>query len=195
MSAKNKPQLSFFKTRPVLVYSLILTMVFAGLGVFRSMHVTNVSAEVATQDAEGARLRENVRDSAKLPGQLEELTNVNAAIRSRLVDPNDLAGNQQYCYKFETESGVRLVDLRRISNNQISAGTNAKPGIYSSLTYAMSVQGTYEQVLAYLRKLESGPRFCRILDGNLVLQNNQNSNDNPRPLLMLSLTVEFLAMQ
>jgi len=48
----------------------------------------------------------------------------------------------------------------------ISQGAISKPAaknLYGGVAFTVSVTGTLNQVLDYLRRLENGPRYCRVM--------------------------------
>ena len=78
---------------------------------------------------------------------------------ARLIRASDIGINQQYFYRLETESGVKLVDLRQGARGTPKGGT-------VPISFTVSAQGDYAQVLAFLRALENGAHFCRVQSGS-----------------------------
>ena len=70
----------------------------------------------------GERIDANLKNGVQLTEQLAAITAARKQIEARLVRPDELAKNQQFFYKLEAETGIKLIDLRQ---NQVPA---AKPG-------------------------------------------------------------------
>jgi hypothetical protein len=81
------------------------------------------------------------------------------------VRADELAKNQQYFYKVESETAVKLVDIRQ---NPPTNKPKAKT-LYQPVSYSVVIRGTYAHVLDFLRRLESGQRFCRITSASINL--------------------------
>jgi hypothetical protein len=144
---------------------------------------------------ESRRLKSNITNSAQLKEHLAALELANSKVSQRLVRAGDLATNQQYFYKIESETGVKLTDLRPGSGpiQPVGKGAVAK-ALYPSVPYACSVQGTYGQILDFLRKLEEGEHFQRILSANVSLSGGSSDDaaSAADPMLTLVISIEFL---
>jgi Tfp pilus assembly protein PilO len=145
-----------FKKHPV-GFSCGLTCVILGaLLYFRADKITEGQAAYTAKSAEAAAYIANVRNSENLAKQVAELQALSKEMDSRLIRPGQLAVNLQYFYKLEAENEVKLADIR-----QGNAPKNAK-SMYVGIPYAFSVQGSFKQLVTFLRKLETGPHFCHI---------------------------------
>jgi hypothetical protein len=123
------------------------------------------TAEMEAKSNEGQRLAENIKNSFQLPEQLEALKAANREIESRIIRVGQLANNQQYFFRLESETGVKLLDLRQAQPPR-TAPLAAKAG-NQPVGFNVSVQGSYAQVMDFLRRLESGIHYCRILTAEL----------------------------
>ncbi|MEO6004513.1 MAG: hypothetical protein ABIZ04_09140 [Opitutus sp.] len=157
----------------------ILTAAVAGAGAYVvSDRVVQARELLAQKTVDGERLETNVRDAGQLPEQLEALTSAVAKIQAKLIRAGQLANNLQYFYRLETESGVELLDVRP---------TGSVKGPYQGVGFNVSVKADYLTLLGYLRRLENGPHFCRILSTGIAAP----SPDRAGPLT-LSLSLELL---
>jgi hypothetical protein len=173
-------------------FSLLLLAVYC----FRQDAIPQSETLLADRTAESRRLRANITNSASLKEHVAALEEANRKVDQRLVRLADLAKNQQYFYKIEAETGVKLTDLRPGS---VSNSTAAKPvaGIkkhYSSVPYSCSVQGTYNQLLAFLRKVQGGEHFQRILTATVSMAGSSGEDEAAAadPVLSLTINIEFL---
>ena len=98
-----------------------------------------------------------------------------------------LAINQQYFYRLESETGVKLLDLRQ--NPVPAAKLGAKNGGYLGVPYNISIQGTFPQVIAFLRRLEHGRHFTRF---NTVSIAKSVGSEATADTLTVALNIELL---
>lgn len=160
----NAEFVELIKRNPIRVISGVLA-VLCGAGVYYVNDRIDIATQtLAQKTAEGDRLATNVKFSAQLPEQLEALTAANAAIQARAIQASQLANNLQYFYRLETESGVELIDLRQITVMTRSSKTSA-----NGVGFAISVKGDYATLLGWLRRLENGPHFCRVMTASMGL--------------------------
>ncbi|MEO7600309.1 MAG: hypothetical protein ABIV50_15350 [Opitutus sp.] len=154
--------------------------ILSGVGIYLVNGKIEETQTLLTQkSAEAERLAANVRDGAQLPEQVNALTAAGAKIQARMIKASQLANNLQYFYRLENESGVELLDVR-----QTTSGTkNAAGGV----GFAVSVKGDYPTLLGYLRRLEGGPNYCRIVSTSIAAPTPDRSG-----LLTLSLNLELL---
>ncbi|ATC64510.1 hypothetical protein CMV30_11410 [Nibricoccus aquaticus] len=171
--------------------SLLLTVVYF----FRQGSVPESEALLAERTTESRRLKSNISNSASLKDHVMALVDANRKVEQRLVRAADLAKNQQYFYKIESDTGVKLTDLRPGGS---IVSTAAKPVAgpkrhYSSVPYSCTVQGTYSQLLAFVRKLEQGEHFPCILNATVnVGSGSEDDASSADPILTLSIGIELL---
>ncbi len=99
----------------------------------------------------------NVRNAAglSLAKQTEAMQRAVKQLDGRLVKASQLATNLQYFYRLESETGVKLTDLRP---NQAPRGSS---GFYIGVPYTVTLQGTFKQVMEFLQRIESGKHFSK----------------------------------
>ena len=133
--------------------------------------------------AEGERLHANVINAVQLPEQLAAITAAREEIEKRLIG-GEMARNQQYFYKLETATGVKLVSISQ------APVARAKPGAKATLVgiaFTVSLQGSYPTVLDYIRRLENGIHYCRI--NSVSITGTSNNRAGP---LSVSLSLDLL---
>lgn len=157
MSIDTKIIVARGKKYPVLVVCVGLSIAFSLLLYLRSDLSAQQQAELDRLTAEGKRYRDNVSNSSQLQEQLDFMIQANQAVKTRALNPDGLAENLQYFYRLESETGVKYRDLRPGAK-----AVAAKDATYVPISYAVNVDGTYAQVITYLKHLEQGAYFCRI---------------------------------
>jgi len=182
------------KKRPFTAICGVLALVLAGTYFFRHGSIAESEAVLEQKTTENRRLKGNVANSAQLKDQVDALEDASAKIAQRLMRAADLAKNQQYFYKIESETGVKLADLRPGATAAPAAGKAAPKTLYSSVPYTCTVRGTYPQLLDFLRKLERGEHFQRIKTATISLGGGTGEDDasSADPTLSLIIAVEFL---
>lgn len=130
----------------------------AGLMLYFTSDQTEERQSTYDQKAtEVTKIETNIRNSDKLREQSAAMLAASHELEARLMHAGQLAVNQQYFYRLEGETGVKLLDLRQ--GNVPAAKAGAKTGLYVGVPYNVSIQGGFPQVLAFLRRLETGRHF------------------------------------
>ncbi|MCX6951988.1 MAG: hypothetical protein NTV51_07460 [Verrucomicrobia bacterium] len=148
---------AFVRRFPYCAVCTVVTLALAGATWFFIQQ--NADLEIIRE----ARAKEGDEMFALLVGgstQREELAAVREAVRrieENLVVESNLAENQFYFYKFEEQTKVRLPELHPLTSP--ASDTSA---LYRRVPYTLRVAGTYEQVVAFLFAIETGPRLASI---------------------------------
>jgi Tfp pilus assembly protein PilO len=191
-----KDLIASLKKHPFTAICGGLSLLLLGGYFFRQGNIPEAEALLAQRTSESRRLKANITNSASLKDHVAALEDANAKVQQRLARAGDLAKNQQYFYKIEADTGVKLTDLRP-GGSAASGAVKAAAGVkkyYSAVPYSCTVQGTYSQLLAFLRKLEQGEHFPRVLNATVSMSGSAGGDDaaDADPILSLSLGIEFL---
>lgn len=147
--------LAMIKKQPIGFACGLLCVICAALLYFRGGKIAEYRAAYEAKSAEATKILANVRNSEKLPAQVSEIQALSKEMESRLIRAGQLGVNQQYFYKLEAETEVKLIDVRQ--GNMPKGGKSP----YAGIPFTVTVQGSFKQVLFFLQKLENGPHFCR----------------------------------
>jgi hypothetical protein len=152
------------KKNPVGWSSMLLSIIALAIVMFRFGNLGSVQTTLSEVTLDGDRLKANVAFGASLGEHLDRLTSMNEVISGRLVRSNELAINLQYFYKLESETGVKLLDLRQLDASPLkgSRGNN-----YSVVPYSVRLQGRFQNILLFIKRLEEGTYYTRILTANV----------------------------
>jgi hypothetical protein len=158
-------------------------LIIAGI-YFRSDQLPQAQELLSQKTAQGEKITMNIKYAAQLKEQTDAVIAANKEIEGRVVRASQLGANTGYFYKLESETGVKMIDLR-----QTTPSTVAKPakGSYLPVAFAVTVQGELNQLLEWLRQLENGAHYARVM--NATLSGNSQIRNNP---LTLALTLELL---
>lgn len=181
----NEELFAYIKKNPIPVACGVL-IVLIGLGFyFRSGTFPEEEATLGVKSGEADKYTLNITNSAQLKEQLDALIAANKTIQGRLTRASEQGVNSQYFYKLQRETGVKLVSF-----SQSPAGSaKGSKAAYIPVGFNVSVQGTLPQILDFLRQLEGGTHYVRVLTANF--QANATARNSP---LTLSLTLEMLGL-
>jgi len=176
------------KANPISVAcgALALTL---GVGIYlRSDRVPERGALLEQKAMLGERIDANLKNGVQLAEQFAAISAARQQIETRLVHPDEIAQNLQFFYKLESETGIKLIDLRQ---NVIPGKSNAKGRVgYAGIGYAVTVRGDYARLLDFLHRLESNQRFCRVMTASMTASGSSDKDRGGE--LTLSLALELL---
>lgn len=151
--------LALIKKQPI-AFACGLVAVLCGIAFyFRSDVVDEAQRLFEEKDKESQKIALNARHTTGLAEQVQEIQAAAKQLESRLVHAGDLANNLQFFYRLENETGVKLIDVRQ--NSQPAAKQNAPKTLFVPVSFNLTLQGTYPQIWAFLRLVETGPHFAR----------------------------------
>lgn len=175
------------KKQPVGFACGIVCLLCLGWLYYRSGAIDQRQQEYDAKAAEAATMISNVSLSKSLPTEVAELQAATKELESRLVRAGQLALNQQYFYRLEAETDVKLLDVR--------PNTPPKPKAnYVGIPYNVNVQGSYKNVMNFLQRLENGRAFCRIYIANFTKAAGSSEGGAPSAstTVTLALTLDLL---
>lgn len=148
------------KKNPISVGCGALALVLGVAVYFRGGGLPEAERALEEKSSEGQRLSANVKNGAQLAEQLAALVAADKELAVRLVRAGQLVNNTQYFYRLVADTGVSLVDFRQ---NPPPGGKAASKGVFAPVGFSITVQGEYVQLIAFLRHLEGGAHFSRVL--------------------------------
>lgn len=158
----------------------------------RSEQIERLEADHDDLNVRHSRIIKNFKYGSELQADLEEMREMKNEGESRLFRPENLAVNQRYFYQIESATGVSLRNLKQIivppptGKGSKAARKKAAKLMYRSISYSITVSGSYEQILNFLKKIEGGNAFVRL--SGLVI-NSSRSNENAGIDLQLGIDV------
>lgn len=174
---------AFIKRNPISFGCGVLSVLMAVALYLRGDEIPGAEAELGLKTGDGDRIGLNIKYSAQLKEHADTIAAATKDIEARLIRTTQLGTNTQYFYKLEGDTGVKIIDLRQIT---APAAKSAK-GEYVPVPFAVSVQGSLPQILEFLRQLETGAHYCRVLTASFSgVSANRNS------ALTLGLSLELL---
>lgn len=196
MTAIKRPD--FLKKHPVALVCSLLCVGLALAIYFRKDAQVQALAELDDKIAQGSHLKENVDNanslnkSDRLDEQYAALTQVIQSIEARLVHADQLAINLQYFYKLESETQTKLTNLSQ--TGVVASRRNPGKTSYVSVAYAIGVQGTYPQLLDFVRRVENGDHFSRVVGMVFSFTGDDESAPQSTGNISLNLNLELLGL-
>jgi Tfp pilus assembly protein PilO len=172
---------AFVRRYPVAVASLVIILLLGGANYYLWHHHRELVRAHDETRRKGEAMQLAITDHARLTAHLAATNEALAFIDQSLITEGDLAENLGYFYQMESASRVRLSQLGQLSSQPVAEGSP-----YKSIPFSLRANGTYPQVMRFLRELETGPRLLRINAFTL------NRADPLSGTLSLDLNVEIL---
>ena len=148
--------LALIKKNPIITVCVVLTIALAATIYLRSDAIPDANNTLDQKSTEAQRYALNIANAVQLKDHLEALKAANKVVESRMVHASDIGINQQFFYKLESDSGVKLTDLRQ---GRVMPTKTA----YAPIEFNVSLQGDFPAVLKFLRELEDGAHYCRVV--------------------------------
>lgn len=183
MSISNEQLLAFIKKNPIGVGCGLLSLALAAAIYYRADLIPAAAAELDQKGALSDRLAANLKYGKDLPEQLQQFTEDNKAVSSRLINVSDILTNQQYFYNLETVTGTKIVQTQITTAAQLKSVKTA----FVPIAFNLNVTGTYPQLLDLLGRLENGLHFARVLNARFTRAAGSNGD-----MLSLNLNVDLL---
>ncbi|MBI5768015.1 MAG: hypothetical protein HZA93_09480 [Verrucomicrobia bacterium] len=183
----NEELVAVVKKNPLGIGCGVLSLALFGGWYYRSGDVPAVEQEVAQKAAEAQRYELNLIHAKSLPEQHEALVAANKEVDARLVRASQLGKNVQFFYKLESESGAKLTTDPRQAPLAPPAKNAAKTA-YNPVAFSVTVSGDLPQLLRFLRRLESGVHYSRVLGASCTVPQERSLP------LTLNLSLELLGL-
>ena len=180
----NEQLMAAIKRRPLGVTCFLLSCALVAAIYFRHGALPEAEQLLAQKTDENQKIGLNVSYSAQLKDQTEAIEAFNKEIAARIIRASQLGNNTQYFYTLESDTGVKLLDLRQTTPSIV-----AKPakGSFLPVAFSITVQSDLNHVLTFLRQLENGTHYCRVLTA--TCSGNAATRSAP---LTLALSLELL---
>jgi hypothetical protein len=185
----NEELIALLKKNLIAVICAVVTI---GIGLtiyYRTDALPNAEKVLSDKTKEGELLAANIEDSSQLKEQQSAMVDANQVIADRMIQVGQLADNLQYFYRLESETGVKILDLRQ--NGWNPPAKNAPKTFFTPVSFQVSVQGDYPKLLDLLRRLENGEHYCRINSCDLK-PNDSTTRGGP---LTVSINLELLGTE
>lgn len=179
--------LDYAKKNPFQVWGSLASVILFAYGFVRHSSQDERAEEFERLNRDANRVTTNAVNSTGLREQLAAVKAANQAVANRTAVSTDLAGNSQYFYRLEAETGVKELSLAQGPNRD----SFPKGSYYTTVSFNITVQGKYSQILSFIQKLEGAAWFGRL--NTLSIRQASEDRQNNEPVLNAVCSVELLA--
>lgn len=191
MAIETKELLAAVRKHPMVVGCGVLSMLLI-IGIYyRSGRAGRLADQLHQKEQKGQRILDERSKGANLSEQYERLTKEVKDLESRLVVSSERARNQQYFYRIESETGVTEVNLQPSTGGTMSG--KKRKSTYTKVGFDVTVKGDFRQILGFLRRLENGRHFYRLLTASVTRRGVRGGPDATNTLT-LTLKLVFLGV-
>lgn len=183
------------KKQPIGVACGVICLL-CGVGFYlRIDAVSNARADLEGKTVLAEKYQNNLRNAAGLAEHTAAMAAAGKELDTRLLRVNQLAMNQQYFYRLEAETGVKLIDVRQQNVNVAAARTKSKTGTLG-IPFNVSAQGDFRQLVAFIQKLETGTHFVRFntVSWQPVVASAESSGSSGPSTMMINLSLDLLGV-
>ncbi len=171
---------SLIRSYPLVTACVVLLLLLIGANYYLFNQRLTLAQQHEDARVFGEKMVSAIASRTRLTAQVAVTQEAVELIERNLVTESDLAENLGYFYKLETASRARLAQIDQL-NAQVVQGNPFK-----AVPFALRVTGSYPQIIAFVRALETGPRLARIRDYTFA------RGDGKVGSLAVDLTVELL---
>lgn len=179
----NQELVAFIKKNPISVGCGVLCLAVGVAMYLRSDLFPTAETTLAEKSDLGQRYITNIKNSAQLQEQFDRVVAANKEIDSRVLRSNDLGVFSEFFYKLESDTGVKFREFRPNPPSGAAKGKSA----FVPVSFSITATGDMGQLLQFLRQLESGAQYARIMSAAFSVNNNTRSEP-----IMMALNLEVL---
>ena len=188
MSKTQTPD-NFFRRYPLAIGCAAATVLILIALFFRHGTLADTKAQLEQLEADGKSVERNVRNAMGLEDHLATLKQTVARLETMLIRVDDIAGNQEFFYGLEKDSGVAMTVLRPLGASK----TVAAASIHQPAGFNVVVEGEFPQLCKFLRSLEEGKRLYRLGDFSIQRSSTDASVEGRSQKEVLTINFQLLA--
>jgi len=182
MNAALQQLAAMVRRSPLAAFSLTLLLVLGVANYYLWERQQALDQEHTDVKRSGEAMLLALTGHARISAELAKVQEALKVIDRNLVVEGDLAENLGYFYQMETVGHVRLSQLNQLNSQPAPDGNP-----YKAVPFNLRATGTYAQLMAFVREMETGPRLLRIKSYTF------SRGEGKGGALLLDLTVELLA--
>lgn len=186
---KSQTSESVLRRYPLAIGCAAATVLILIALFFRHGALTDTAAQLEQLEADGKSVERNVRNATGLEDHTATLKQAVARLETMLARVDDIAGNQEYFYGLEKDSGVSMTVLRPLGvPKTVAAGS-----IYQPAGFNVVVEGEFPQLCKFLRSLEEGKRLYRLGDFSIQRSSTAAAIEGRTQKEVLTINFQLLA--
>lgn len=173
----------------VLLIGVVATIVLIGIYFFRTGPGSDLDIHYSDLNSEVNLLSANQLNGVNISENLDKIQKYTELMGDRFISQN-LADIQEVFYSLERESGVSLESLQRPEMLSEPIKPKANDVEYQPLSMAVTISGSFKNVLKFILSLENSPLLYRY--NALKVSNEAQSTEADK--ISLTLNLELLTL-
>jgi hypothetical protein len=172
------------KKHPIVVTCTLVSLISGVVFYYQGDTLEDLKSQVVDKAKQSQTVQSNVRNSVGLPQHVEGIQKATKQLESRLLKASQLATNLQYFYRLESETGVKITDVRQ---NQL--GRSSGGALFVGVPYTVTFQGSFKNVMEFMQRIESGKHLSKF---STVSFSKAAGAEPQNGLLSVSMNIELL---
>ncbi len=167
------------KAYPLAVLSVLVFLICSAAILLRAGAVADLSVHEADLNLRIRTIDQNVRNANNLDKDFEEIKRLVDQIEARLFKRDQRAVNINFFYALENRLNVRILNISQMPNEDslYAKGGARELKLHSTITYNISLNGNFEDVLLFLYDLQRVDPLIRVVDFQIAKDNAQEADE------------------
>jgi plasmid maintenance system killer protein len=167
------------KAYPLAVLSVLVFLICSAVIHLRAGAVADLSVHEADLNLRIRTIDQNVRNANNLDKDFEEIKRLVDQIEARLFKRDQRAVNINFFYALENRLNVRILNISQMPNEDslYAKGGARELKLHSTITYNISLNGNFENILLFLYELQRVDPLIRVVDFQIAKDNAQEADE------------------
>jgi hypothetical protein len=167
------------KAYPLAVLSVLVFLICSAAILLRAGAVADLSVHEADLNLRIRTINQNVRNANNLDKDFEEIKRLVDQIEARLFKRDQRAVNINFFYALENRLNVRILNISQMPNEDslYAKGGARELKLHSTITYNISLNGNFEDILLFLYELQRVDPLIRVVDFQIAKDNAQEADE------------------
>ena len=167
------------KAYPLAVLSVLVFLICSAAILLRAGAVADLSVHEADLNLRIRTIDQNVRNANNLDKDFEEIKRLVDQIEARLFKRDQRAVNINFFYTLENRLNIRILNISQMPNEDslYAKGGARELKLHSTITYNISLNGNFENILLFLYELQRVDPLIRVVDFQIAKDNAQEADE------------------
>jgi len=154
------------KDYPLAIFCAVIVLVCLSLIFLRGGTVAELTTKEADLNSRIRTINLNKKSAQGVGSQVEEVQRIVEQIKAQLFDREERAMNINFFYGLEKRLGVRMSNIGQLpaQNTMYAKGGARQLDLNSTVSYTLSLNGQFEDILIFLYELTRVERLIRVVD-------------------------------
>lgn len=167
------------KAYPLAVLSVLVFLICSAAILLRAGAVADLSVHEADLNLRIRTIDQNVRNANNLDKDFEEIKRLVDQFEARLFKRDQRAVNINFFYALENRLNIRILNISQMPNEDslYAKGGARELKLHSTITYNISLNGNFENILLFLYELQRVDPLIRVVDFQIAKDNAQEADE------------------